>query len=511
MSPVIMATASHFPHQSEVGTAIQEAMLGIEKDLGKAAAEFLANDIVGKFLSDADNMTVAKINELIAKIEGEEIEIPADISDSDIQAIIEKLRGIRKEIAAKNPFEAMKNDFMEFKEAMSSGDLSKIAGGMENALGGIGEVFNSITKSLADMGVGADEATQDIISDIGGMLQGATDVAAGIASGNYLQAITGGVQLVTNAVKLWNDANRENAETIKAAEKRVKELEAAIKSMQNALARTYNSGRYDLQNQIIAALEEELAEEEKKLQAIRDDIDGNSSDYTEEDYQAQLQHIEELKEQITQAYEDLAEDLTQTTIPDIESEITDALINAFANGYSNADIDKEIAKLANKLMKNAAIEMLKTQYLADSVAEWYAAFKAAMEDGMLDEQEKADLQASFADATAAFREQLEALNEMFPDEEDVSTLSGALKGASQESIDLLAGYTNATRIIEQSQLDVLRQQLEHMASIDARTMQAVEALNNIYRRMNMTTTTVAIASSDDTAERAYGILDEMNL
>lgn len=171
------------------------------------------------------------------------------------------------------------------------------------------------------MGVGADEATQSIISDIGGMLQGATDVAAGIASGNYLQAITGGVQLVTNAVKLWNEANRENAETIKAAEKRVKELEQAIKSMQNALARTYNSGRYDLQNQIIAGLEEELAEERKKLQAIRKDIDGSSSDYTEEDYQAQLQHIADLEEQITQAYEGLAEDLTQTTIPEIEDEI----------------------------------------------------------------------------------------------------------------------------------------------------------------------------------------------
>lgn len=493
--------------------AIQEALRGIEKDLGKAAAEFLANDIVGKFLSDADNMTVAKINELIAKIEAKEIEIPADISDSDLLAIIEKLRGIRKEIAAKNPFEAMKNDFVEFKEAMSSGDLTKIAGGMENALGGIGEVFNSITKSLADMGVGADEATQSIISDIGGMLQGATDVAAGIASGNYLQAITGGVQLVTNAVKLWNDANRENAETIKAAEKRVKELEQAIKSMQNALARTYNSGRYDLQNQIIAGLEEELAEERKKLRAIRNDIDGSSSDYTEEDYQAQLQHIADLEEQITQAYEGLAEDLTQTTIPEIEDEIKNALVNAFAGGMSNADIDKEIAKIANKLMKNAAIEMLKTKYLADAVSEWYKAFEAAMADGMLDEQERSNLEEDFVNATTEFRNRLAALNDMFPNAEDIDgTLSGALKGASQESIDLLAGHANATRIIDQAQLDVMRQQLDRMASIDARFAQAVEIMQNIYRRMSITQTLAAPeANASMTTQRAYGIIDNAEL
>ena len=493
--------------------AIQEALRGIEKDLGKAAAEFLANDIVGKFLSDADNMTVAKINELIAKIEAKEIEIPADISDSDLLAIIEKLRGIRKEIAAKNPFEAMKNDFVEFKEAMSSGDLTKIAGGMENALGGIGEVFNSITKSLADMGVGADEATQSIIGDIGGMLQGATDVAAGIASGNYLQAITGGVQLVTNAVKLWNDANRENAETIKDAEAKVKEFESAIKSMRNALKRTYDSSRYDLQRDINESLLNEIAEENRKLEAMRKDFAGSSSDYTQDDIDAQLEHIKDLEEQLQQGYEDLAEDLTQTTIPEIGQQITDALVNAFGDGLRGANLDKEIERVVNDIMKKAALHMLQTDYLMPQIEAWYKEFTEAMSDHELSTDEIDALRQSMLEKTEEFKEAMEAWNEMWGDTEDIDgTLSGALKGASQESIDLLAGYTNATRIIDQAQLDVMRQQLDRMASIDARFAQAVEIMQNIYRRMSITRTLAAPEANDSmTTQRAYGIIDNAEL
>lgn len=489
----------------------QQALVGIERDwkaaLKELATEYLNNDIVNRFLESAEGSTVQKIEQLIKKLKerSADLKIPVEVDDTELQELIEKLEKLKKE--AKGSESSVK----KLAAAIATGDWGEAIEAAMDVVSEYGQavsdIYGQVVSSMKELGIAGDETTQKILDDVGGVIQGTADLAAGIASGNYLQAISGGINLVTSTIKLWDDANRENADTIKAAEEEVAKLELAIKKLQNTLARTYNDERYDVQRQIIEKLQEELAAERRKLEAMRRDIDGSSSDYTEDDYRAQLQHIADIEEQITQAYEALAEDLTQTTIPDIENEITDALINAFANGYSNADIDREIAKIANKLMKQAAIEMLKTKYLADAVSEWYKAFENAMADGMLDEQEKSNLEADFANATAAFRAQLEALNSMFPDEEDVSgTLSGALKGASQESIDLLAGYTNATRIIEQNQLDILTRQLAHIASIDARLEQAVNILTTISHRTGISI--METPNADQEHNRAFGLTND---
>ncbi|MGI6124367.1 MAG: glycine zipper domain-containing protein, partial [Acetivibrionales bacterium] len=64
-----------------------------------------------------------------------------------------------------------------------------------------------------------------------------------------------------------------------------------------------------------------------------------------------------------------------------------------------------------------------------------------------------------------------------------TSLSGAIKGASQESIDLLAGQTNAVRIQQAAGNDILREQLLHLASIDMKVGISNELLSNIYNSL----------------------------
>lgn len=491
----------------------QNALDGLnraEKEaIKELATEYLNNDIVTNFLESAEGSTVQKLDQLIKKLKerSADLKIPVEVDDAALKELIEKLEKLKKE--AKGGEDSMK----KLGAAIAAGDwgaaLEAAADLTEEFGQNICDVYNQVISSMKELGIAGDEQTQKVLDDVGGVIQGTTDLAAGLASGNYMQAIAGGITLVTSAIKLWDDANRENYDTIKAAEAKVKEFESAIKKMRNTLARTYDSSRYDLQREIQDKLAQEIAEEKRKLEAMQRDMQGSSSDYTQEDIDAQIAHIEDLEEQLTQGYEALAEDLTQTTIPEIGQQITDALVDAFANGLDAANIDKELEKVVNDILKNTALNLIKTNLLMPQIKEWYEAFNAALDDNTLTEDEVDALRADLMARMQPFKDAIEAWNEIWGESEDsANTLSGALKGASQESIDLLAGYTNATRIIEQSQLDIMTRQLSHIASIDARLEQAVTILAAMSRRTGLVTETVTAADINNTNERAYGIIND---
>jgi len=84
------------------------------------------------------------------------------------------------------------------------------------------------------------------------------------------------------------------------------------------------------------------------------------------------------------------------------------------------------------------------------------------------------------------------------DENDPSTLSGAIKGASQESIDLLAGQANAVRVNQVTSLDIMRQQLTRLSNIDANVGTIAGRLLTIINKL----TTPA-----DDGLRGQGIID----
>ena len=63
------------------------------------------------------------------------------------------------------------------------------------------------------------------------------------------------------------------------------------------------------------------------------------------------------------------------------------------------------------------------------------------------------------------------------DKLEAETLSGAIKGASQESIDLLAGQTNAVRLNQVEALSLSRSQLFRLVSIDSGVQQIIQIMN----------------------------------
>ena len=69
-------------------------------------------------------------------------------------------------------------------------------------------------------------------------------------------------------------------------------------------------------------------------------------------------------------------------------------------------------------------------------------------------------------------------------EGNMNTLSGALKGASQESIDLLAGQTNAVRLNQVESMNILRSQLFHLAAISSGIATSNQYLRSIDEKIS---------------------------
>lgn len=473
-----------------------------KQKLSKLARELMKSPLLEKFTKEADKMTLSEVDMLIDEINNKSIELSENLTDEDIEKLLKSLRDLRREIADRNPFTKLANAAKEFAEEASDASLNRVL----KAGSELAENFQQITDCMRQIGemtgnndlVVAADAMDDIIGNFQAAEQGAE------AWGGWWGAIIGGVTDMIPKIIKWSNYNEELNDQLSESAENVKKLQEEYAKLEQQLKRTYDSAQYDLQRQKI----ENLKKREKELiAAIEAMEEADEKEYDADQMAAYKQQLADVQAQILDAQDELVENLTQTTVPEIEEAITDALVNAFAAGATDAEIDKTIEDVVNELMKKAALHMLQTQYLAPYIEQWYEEFNQAMSDYVLDSEEEQMLRDHMQEYTEEFKEKMRMWNEIFGEsEETANTLSGAIKGASQESIDLLAGYTNATRIIEQSQLEVLTRQLSYIASIDARLERAVAILETMNRTDRLTPQ--ATQYDEAVSQRAYGIIDE---
>ncbi len=178
---------------------------------------------------------------------------------------------------------------------------------------------------------------------------------------------------------------------------------------------------------------------------------------------------------------------------------------------SRSQIKATSEKIAQEIMANAVKAAVSRKYLTEPLKEIMQQLQAAMGidaegngtfDGLTPQEQQA-----FKDRVHAIAEQYAEAMKVYEDlykeldGTDTTTLAGAIAGASQESIDLLAGQTNAVRENQVTSIDLLREQLAQLFLITANTGRAAETLEDIRRRLNQ-------SDSLTTELRARGITNE---
>lgn len=104
-----------------------------------------------------------------------------------------------------------------------------------------------------------DEQTQAIIGDIGGILDGAGQVASGIATGNPLSIIQGSIGLLSSAFDLFNSRDRKAEKSIKRHQEAIDKLKASYEQLEWAVDKALGAEVYNNQMGLIHNMEQQQA------------------------------------------------------------------------------------------------------------------------------------------------------------------------------------------------------------------------------------------------------------
>ncbi|MBD5229654.1 MAG: tape measure protein [Bacteroidales bacterium] len=424
-------------------------------------------------------------------------------------------------------------------------DVRRSATGITNSIHKINEVAQSCGQSLQSMfdALGMDGVADGIgtaISLVGDLGNAAMSVGK-FMSGDILGGITGMVSAVTSIVGTFAKLHDSKYEKrIQNLQKEIDALESSYNRLERAFNNTYwvfneeeragfeqniklindqidalerqremalkawNFTEYAKLTAEIKSLNEQLSKAKegddmwglfnaqkenlkKQQDDLRKQIQAERSKKKSDD--GKIQQWEDSIESITQQIEDLDrtmnETLAGTNTKTALDEFADALVEAYCKGEDAAEA---LGAKTKEVLKNAVVEALKRQYLAKAIDDAVQFLGSAMEDGTLDPWEKSKFEAMVNAAGDTFNAALDGIGDWIKDMEGVGDnnddpLTGAIKGMSEQTADVLAGRANAIVINQSEMISIGKSALTYQAQIAENTRVANEKLDAIHNTL----------------------------
>lgn len=442
-----------------------------------ASDELMKSPNWNKLFDDLDSVATKEIEKLIALIEQNEVALGVKLSPEDLKVIKDKLQDAKKEVETRNPFKALVNGIKEYSSATDDEakkkSFTKMFEGASASIDLVGGAFDAVVGGLEKMGVSMDDQTKAVLNDISGIAQGASTLAQGIATGNPLAIIQGSIDIISNGIDLiWGSKDRKIEKQINQHKEAVEALTVAYSDLERAVDKALGGDTYRNQKQMIANLEMQRAQ---YLSMIRLEQDKKKTD------KDKIKEYQDAYKEAGQAIEDILEtisnDILQTNAKDFADQLGDAIVEAFGKGE---DAATSFGDTVNSIMKNAILNQLKKNFLEKQLAP----ILKQLEDDMgywngnnfvfdgLSEEEQARFKAQISTIGQNFNSALEVYGDLFKnitDEVKDTSLTGSIKGVSEETASVLVGQMNAIRINQAESLTVLRNQLMVLNQIAANT------------------------------------------
>lgn len=465
-----------------------EMVEAIDRAQAQALSKFALDELQAHpdwelMFGDLDEISTKKLQELIDKINNlDGAYLGIEFDPKDLETLKGNIEKMKKEIQERNPFSSLVSSIKDYikaeDEASKKTALTNVFKSASGAIDLVGGAFDAVTSGLEKMGVTMDEQTQAIIGDIGGILDGAGQVASGIATGNPLSIIQGSIGLLSSAFDLFNSRDRKAEKSIKRHQEAIDKLKASYEQLEWAVDKALGAEVYNNQMGLIHNMEQQQAH---LRGMISDEQSKKKTDNGKiQDYQNQ---IAELDRQIQDLYDEIANDILQTNAKDFASTLADSLTEAFKAGEDAANAFEQTV---NEVLQNAIVNQLKKKFLENQLQSALDSLYTDMGywsgdnfifDGLTD-AEIADFKAKVQAAANNYNQALDVYKDLFKDleidDDSEDSLTGAVKGVTEETADIIAGQMNAIRINQMEATQVLRQSLQALNTI---------ANNTAYNRL----------------------------
>lgn len=479
-----------------------------------ATSELTDSEMWSQLFGNLDELTASQIDTLLAEIESKFKDLSGSFNPIDLQEIRKKLNEAKSVLLTDNPFKQLGESIKTiFNDA--GNDSKESADTIKRNWKKLGESTEASFQFVLDA-VNSCDFLKDAIGDVGAtaissmMTVAATSITVATAIKTaekssvilaIIQAALVVVQAVVDVVKsIVNQHDKKLEEQIEGYKRKVDDLTTAYNNLEYAISNALGGSVYELQKQSIANLEEQL-KLVKQMEQAEKDQKKTDEDAVKEYQQQQI----DIQHQIEDLYREMAEDMLQTTAKDLSDELGDALVKAFTSG---SDAAKDFETTVNDVLKNIVVNQLKKQFLEtqlqgalddlqNSMGYWNG--DTFVFDG-LTESEIAAFKERLKNATDNFSSAYEIYADMFGDVlgGDEKSLSGAVKGVTEETASILAGQMNAMRINQIEGNEIMRQHLIQLTQIAQNTAY----LSRIYTMVQ--SINGALGSND---LRAKGIIE----
>lgn len=202
----------------------------------------------------------------------------------------------------------------------------------------------------------------------------------------------------------------------------------------------------------IEGIERAIAENEKRIAKLTLEYERSGDERVGQVLETYQRWVSELYN-LRDTYFEL---LTGTT----PGGIADAIVEGFRQGKRSA---QDFADDFEGMIKQALISAMKLRVLEEPIARFYSEFATSMEDGILTDEERAALRASYdniIEMTRMWSENVEkalGFDPFGPGSQEQRGMAGQIKGITEETASLIAGQFYAFRELQQNVYEVTMQ------------------------------------------------------